>query len=564
MKTLNMRKILLAVLVIGLVVLGGGYLGYRSYKSSRQTHLIKQAQRYLAKPDQRKALLCLQRVLRANPRNVEACRLMAVLSEEDRSPGALVWRSRVVELNPGSLDDRLFLVQSALMFRDYPLATNALAGVNAAGQKTAVYHNLAGEVASTVGQLAQAEANFQEAARLEPTNPVPQLNLAVVRLHGTNANALAAARTALTQISAASPALRCQALRELVVDSLRFRQTNVAMQLTSELVQQTNSAFSDQLLRLSVLMGSQSAEFKPALADVQREAGTNTAKVFELSNWELARLGPAETLAWLRRLPLSSQTNQPVALLAAECQTTLGDWRALQNSLKQQNWAESGLESTRHALLARALRGQDLTEAAKGEWDLALKTAAGQKQNLITLLRLAEAWKWQSESEDILWTLVNQYPSEKWAVIALNQALYANGRTRPMMMLYSQELKRSPTDLALKNNLAMTALLLDAQELNPHALAREVYQQSPTNTSFISTYAFSLHLQKKDADALKVIEKLTPQELKDPSIAGYYSLILQATGNQEKARSYLALALASKAPLLPEEKKIFERARAGA
>jgi tetratricopeptide (TPR) repeat protein len=554
-----MRKTLLVVLILGIVALGGGYAGYRGYLSARQAHLIKQAQHYLAQPDVKKALLCLQRVLRSNPRNVEACRLMAELSEAGRSPGALVWRSRVVELNPRSLDDRLALAQSAMMFRDYALATNALAGVDATGRKTAAYHNISGEVASTVGQLAQAEADFLEAARLEPANPVPQLNLAVVRLHGTNASALAEARAALTQISLSSPVLRCQALRELVVDSMRFRQTNAAMQLSGELVQQTNSAFSDQLLRLDVLKGSQNAGFKPALAAIQREAGTNTAKIYELSMWQMTRIGPAETLAWLRSLPMSYQTNQPVALLTAQCQTTLGDWRGLQNSLKQQNWAE--LEFTRHALLSRALRGQDLTDAAKGEWNLALKAANGQKQSLIMLLRMAGAWKWQSEGGDLLWTIVNQYPGEKWAFVALNQALNANGSTRSMMMLYSQELKRSPSDLGIKNNLAMTALLLDAQELNPHTIAREVYQQAPTNAAFISTYAFSLHMQKKDAEALKVIEQLKPQELQDPSIAGYYGLILQATGNKAKARTCLDLAL--KGPMLPEERKLFERARAG-
>jgi tetratricopeptide (TPR) repeat protein len=554
-----MRKTLLVVLILGIVALGGGYAGYRGYLSARQAHLIKQAQHYLAQPDVKKALLCLQRVLRSNPRNVEACRLMAELSEAGRSPGALVWRSRVVELNPRSLDDRLALAQSAMMFRDYALATNALAGVDATGRKTAAYHNISGEVASTVGQLAQAEADFLEAARLEPANPVPQLNLAVIRLHGTNASALAEARAALTQISLSSPVLRCQALRELVVDSMRFRQTNAAMQLSGDLVQQTNSAFSDQLLRLDVLKATQNAGFKPALAALQREAGTNTAKIYELSMWQMTRIGPAETLAWLRSLPMSYQTNQPVALLTAQCQTTLGDWRGLQNSLKQQNWAE--LEFTRHALLSRALRGQDLTDAAKVEWSLALKAANGQKQSLIMLLRLATAWNWQSEGGDLLWTIVNQYPGEKWAFVALNQALNANGSTRSMMMLYSQELKRSPANLAIKNNLAMTALLLDAQELNPHTLAREVYQQAPTNAAFISTYAFSLHLQKKDAEALKVIELLKPQELQDPSIAGYYGLILKATGNGAKAKTYLELA--SKARLLPEEKKIFERARAG-
>jgi Flp pilus assembly protein TadD len=553
-----MRKLIIIFLCCTVTLLAG-YAGYRGYKVWKQNRMMNLAHTFAAKGDGRNMLLCVQQVLRSNPQNVEACRLMAQISEAGRSPVALLWRSRVVELNPHSLEDRLALAQSAMMFRDYMVATNALEGVDAAGRKTAAYQNVAGAVAAAANQRAEAEAHFFEAARLEPTNPVPQLNLAVVRLYSTNEPARAEARTTLARISSSSPALRCQALRELVGDALRSKQTNAALALSMDLVEQTNSAFSDRLLRLDVLKGGQNAEFKPALAAFQREAGTNTAKIYELSMWQMTRIGPAETLAWLQGLPKNTQTNQPVALLTAECYTLLQDWRGLQNSLKQQDWSE--LEFVRHAFQTRALRGQDLSGAAKAEWDLALKTANGQKGSLIMLLRLAAQWNWQSESEDLLWTIVNQYPGEKWAFGALNQALFTDGRTRSLMMLYSQELKRSPSDLAMKNNLAMTALLLDAQELKPHEIAREVYQKAPTNAACVSTYAFSLHVQKKDAEALKVIEQLKPQELQNPSIAGYYGLILKATGNVAKAKT--CLELASKGTLLPEERKLFDRAKAG-
>jgi Flp pilus assembly protein TadD len=541
------------------VALLAGYAGYRGYKVWKQNHMMNLARTFAAKGDGRNVLLCVQQVLRSNPQNLEAFRMMSALLEADRSPSALLWRSRVVELNPRSLDDRLALAQTAMMFRDYMVATNALEGVDQAGRKTAAYHNVAGAVAAAADHSADAEAHFLEAARLEPTNPAPQLNLAVMRLHGTNTSAMAEARATLTRISSSSPALRCQVLRELVVDSMRSRQTNVALALSRDLVQQTNSTFSDRLLRLDVLKGSQNAEFKPALAAFQREAGTNTAKIYELSMWQMTRIGPAETLAWLRSLPKNTQINQSVALLAAECYTMLRDWRGLQASLEQQNWAE--MEFVRHAFQARALRGQDLPAAAKAEWDLALKTANGQKGSLIMLLRLAAQWNWQSEGEDLLWTIVNQYPGEKWAFGALNQALFVDGRTRSLMMLYSQELKRSPSDLAMKNNLTMTALLLDAQELKPHELAREVYEKAPTNAVYASTYAFSLYVQGKKTEALKVIEQLKPRDLENPSIAGYYGLILKATGNPTKAKAYLELT--GKAPLLPEEKKLFDRAKAG-
>src|SRR5687768_6428938 len=141
------KKILLFVVILGLLLSGGGYAGYRGYKSMRQAKLIKQAREHLAKPDPRKALLCLQRALRYNSRDTEACRLMAELTEAGRSPAALVWRSRVVELNPRSLDDRLALAQTAMAFRDHASATNALEGVDQEGRKTAAYHNVAGTVA---------------------------------------------------------------------------------------------------------------------------------------------------------------------------------------------------------------------------------------------------------------------------------------------------------------------------------------------------------------------------------------------------------------------------------
>ena len=79
--------------------------------------------------------------------------------------------------------DRLALVQAAIIFQDYTLASNTLEGVSAADTKTVAYNNIAGTVALVEGQLDQAEAHFSEAIRLDPSNPVPQVNLAVVRLH---------------------------------------------------------------------------------------------------------------------------------------------------------------------------------------------------------------------------------------------------------------------------------------------------------------------------------------------------------------------------------------------
>jgi len=555
-----MRKLIIAVACgIGLLLLG--YTGYRTFKVWKQSHLLAMAKDNLAKNDLHNTMLALQQLLATNPRNLDANRMMAGLTEAARSPSALVWRARVLELNPKSLDDRLALVQTAINFQDYPVATNTLAGVAEADKNTVGYHNLAGTTALMSGHPDQAEAHFGEAVRLDPSNPVPKVNLAVVRLRSSNELDLAEARIDLKRVilNATNVLLCNQARRELIADALRFNDSTTSLTFSQELVQQTNAVFTDKLLRLDALMKSHNPSFKPMLAGYQSEAATNPAKLYDLVNWQIARLSPAEALGWLQSLPMQTRTNQPAALLTAQCQMSVKDWKGLQNFLQNQNWAE--LEFERHGLLAKALREQNLEQSSKAEWQLALNGSTHNKIALNALGRLAALWHWTGETEQILWTIVNSFPDEQSAAQSLRQVLFASGNTRSLMQLTSIELRRNPSSLALKNDLAMMAMLLNAQELKPYDLALAAYQQDPKNPSVAATYAFSLYQQKKPAEALKVMQALNPKALEAPEIASYYGLILKANGQLAGAKTYLKLS--AKATLLPEEKALFDQAKAG-
>ena len=107
----------------------------------------------------------------------------------------------------------------------------------------------------------------------------------------------------------------------------------------------------------------------------------------------------------------------------------------------------------------------------------------------------------------------------------------------------------------------MTAMLLGAQEINYYNLAQEVYEKEPKNPFGASTYAFSLYQQKRYTEALQVMQHLSQNDLKQPSIAGYYGMILKAQGNKALAKTYLNWT--SKAKLLPEEQTLFEQAKSG-
>ena len=551
-----MRKLWQYGLLLVILILAG-YGAYLKNVSTREARLVRQARNYLAKSNTKTALLCLRRALNYNTNCVDACRVMAELTEKLGSPAALLWRSRVVELNPKSVPDRFAMVQTALLFHDYLSATNALDGVSAAERNTPEYHNLAGSAAAALHWLAQAETHFSEAARLEPTNPIPRLNLAVVRLQSTNAQDLALARTAL-KLLRTNPVVRSQALRELVADSLRCGELENALAFSQDLLQQTNALFSDRLLRLDVLRAARSDDFDAALASAQKEAAGEARKIFEFAGWEGRRAGSAGALAWLQSLPSVTQTNLAAALLAADCQAALKQWRPLQLSLEPQQWGE--LDFIRLAFKSLALREQQLTSSSDIAWGMAVNAAGGRKERLVMLLRFAAAWNRTPETQDLLWSIIHKYPAEKWAAVALSKSLLWEGRTRALMELYDEQAKMNPADLSARNNLAMTALLLGARELRPQDLAREVYREAPTNSVYASTYAFSLHLQKRSAEALKVFERLKPNELEQAPVALYYAIVLQATGNGERARKYLDIAAGTK--LLPEEQKLLLEAQA--
>jgi hypothetical protein len=139
----------------------------------------------------------------------------------------------------------------------------------------------------------------------------------------------------------------------------------------------------------------------------------------------------------------------------------------------------------------------------------------------------------------------------------LSALLQSSGQTRSLLTLFAGQSQRNPSDLEAKNNLASVALLLNAGEHRPDAIAREIYESQSTNAMFATTHAFALYQNKQFADARKVMDRLSAEDLEIPSIAPYYALILEASGDRLSARKYLGFGLAS--TWLPEETALFRK-----
>jgi len=550
-----MRKVIVVLLVLGLLAVAayGGRKGYRIWKTNRA---VAQATEAMAKSDYKSALLWLRSALERNRNNLEAVRMMGDFAEVSQSPDAVYWRTRLVDLQPESVTNRILLARLAVMQRDFAVAKKAIDGIRPADRTLPDALNVTGAFAVATGQFQEAEATFEAATKLQPANPVPRLNLAIIRIQRKDPQLAAEARQTLESLRT-NPAVRSDALRHLTLDATRRTNHSRASVLARELARETNASFNDRVLELDVLRAGQSAQLRPTLLTLQREVATNAAAAFGLGRWMMSGTTPTEAHAWLQTLSPQIRTNLPVTMVVADTFLATSNWTALESWVGKQQWGE--MDYLRLVFSTRALRELNLGNAAKAEWSKTMKAAEGRLERLVALQRLVVVWNWPVELEEILWLMVSRFPAEKGAVQSLSTLLYASGKTRSFLTLMAQESKLDPNNLGVRNNLATAALLLNAEEHKPHDLAREVYEKQPDNPGFASTYAYSLYVQKKPREALQVMDKLKPEQLEDPGIAGYYGLILAASGDTTRVKKYLDIA--AKSRLLPEEAQLFQRVK---
>jgi predicted Zn-dependent protease len=550
-----MKKAVLGSLIIVFGCLALWFYGRPAYRHYRETRAIERARKALSKGDYRNASLSARQALQANPVNLEACQIMADLAERSRSPFILDWRRRIVEVAP-TIPNKLLLAVAALHMQGppYPLATQTLDDLKDSATGVAAYHAVAAELALRLKRPAEAAAQFEQASRFEPTNELHQLNLAVLRLQSTNAEAASAAQATLEGLRA-STNVGFVALRWLVAESLDLNDLSSAERFSRQLLANAHSAPDDRLQHLTILQRSNNPELKTYLAALQKNSLTNAAEVYGISAWMVGHGMVGDALAWLTDCPAKLRAEQPVPLALVDCYVTKKDWPGLETSLEEQKWGE--LEFLRFAFLSRSAAELNHKLAADSRWHTAIREADDRLGALTALMTMATTWGRVQAREELLWHIAQHFPRERWTLRELERLYLAAGNTHGLNKVYSTMASYVPDDLVAKNNLAATSLLLRLNLPKAHELAKEVYTQHPKEAivpSASATYAFSLHLQGRTKEGLGVLEKLKPDALQSPSVALYYGLLLSASGETNKARKYLDIA--QKADLLPEEKAL--------
>jgi hypothetical protein len=207
------------------------------------------------------------------------------------------------------------------------------------------------------------------------------------------------------------------------------------------------------------------------------------------------------------------------------------------------------------------LRVQEKTATASVEWRSALTEAQKSLPSLQELVKITLAWAWEPETDETLWAIVDQYPLERGASVLLYDRLFAAGNTPALYKLLAKIMAVAPPNAELKNNMAIISMLLDPRETKAQDLAHDAFVEQPKNPLILSTYAYSLYLQHKSDEALKLFEGMDSRALATPGVAVYYGVILAGSGKAAQAKTYLDAADGAK--LLPEERNLVRKAKAG-
>jgi predicted Zn-dependent protease len=529
------------------------FVGRPMYRRHQEHRAVEQAGQFMAKGDTRNTSLSSRRALQINPRNMEACRIMAELSEMSRSPAALDWRRRIAETSP-TTENKLKLAAAALRLQTPPFAltTQILQEVGPSVQNLSEYHVVAGELAVKLRHAEDAERQFETASRLEPTNQMFQLNVAALRIESTNAEVAAAARATLERLCG-NPDLRPVALHWLISPAIQKNDWAKAEEYSSELIANPHAPLGDRLLHLNILRERKSAEAGDYMKLVKTQAGTNAVQAYDMSTWLISHGMADEALQWLTNLVTSIRREQPTPLALAECYFAKKDWIGLQSCLEGQKWGE--LDFLRFAYLSRAAEQLRQNLAMEAHWRSAVREAGERYGALTRLLALTRFWGRDRAHEELLWQLSQHFPRDRNGFFQeLQRHFEATGNTSGLNKLAAARLSYDAHDFHAQNDFAGTALLLRLNLPRAHELAKEAYNAHPEEPVVAATYAYSLYVQGRTKLGLGVLDKVKPEIRERPPIALYYGVLLAAAGETNAAAPYLAAAQNS--AMLPEEKAL--------
>ena len=550
-------------LVLSLFVVLGFGVGLFAFSSVRKgwnrwekTRFLAEAGNRLKQDNLPQAESLARRALALDPDSLVAARILAETMEKQNRSETVAWRAQIARLDPG-LDSELNLASAALRFGQLDVARAALGRIAPSDGEKAAYHVVAGWLSRAQGNVAEEERHFAAAVAQEPSNDVYQFNLAALEILSPDPERNAAARNQLERLSKV-PQFRTEALRALLDNALRENQTEAANALAQELQMSPKVTFADYLLCLDLYRKLNPKKLETLLDKVKPVAARNGHDLAQLIDWMNRNNLANEAWKWSEKLPADLTRHPPVASAIAASLVLTKNWSRLKRWTRSGSWGDDDYLRLAYQAYAtrQARRGPAETEF-DSLWDSAVKAASANPEHELALARLASKWDLAHQAEPLWQRVSNITASRREALDALYK-IYRAANDLPNLRLTAERLhEASPEEIALAANAARFALLLDRNSEEGRALAKQTYEKAPNDTAAALTYAFALYGVGRTSEGLEVLQKLSPDQLRDPHAAVYAALLYDDDNQVEAANQYIAFAKGG--PIFPEEKQLLEK-----
>jgi Tetratricopeptide repeat len=559
-------RVLVAVAAVAIAILLGALLidyGSKLYQNRRENGLVDRATALLEQGEFSKAAQMARELLMRHPDSFPALSILADTAERQNLEEAVLWRERIARLRPMDLESQLNFASAALRFGKLDVAREALARVSHKDRDSAAFHVVTGWLARAEGNFAEQEAQFAVAVKKEPNNDLYQFNLAALQIRSKDAEKSNNARITLEQLSKIVR-YRTGTLRALLNDAVDRNDLASADNLAQQLQMSPDVTFGDYLLCLNFYRKLDQKKFRQLLERVKPFAARNAADVAALIDWMNQNGLAADVVEWIDKSPPAQLSSPPVSAGVADAYATVKNWSRLKHFTGRGSWGDADyLRLAFQAIAVQHLRSgssRSATSEFSKFWQSANELSKNDSQRQITLARLATKWQMESQAEQ-LWLVIEKNSAMRREALDNLRRIYRGRSDTTKLYEVLQRLHEiSPDEAPITADLARLGLNLEQNVEHSDQLAKEAYDRAPNDVNCAVTYAFSLYRLGRNAEALGIIQNLSPEQLHDPHAAVYAALVLINAGQIDAAKRYIGVA--ENGAIYPEEKKLLDEAKA--
>lgn len=554
-----MRSALLGSIVLTFMFAQTSRAGLLEQFRSWQSHLASEAAaRDFESKKMAEAAVAARRAIQLDRNNKQAIDILAKLSAAVSPDNEVRWRQRLVELDPGSSNALLDLVQAAIDARQVQTGAKALVKIPETDRHLRFYRLAAG-LSLVAGDQRQAAELFRQAATEKSAEKADQFNVAALDLGSRDLERSAAAQKELATLSS-DPELAVKCHRLLASHFITSKDFNSARPHIDYLLGVERVDFQDVIMALDFFSFVDRAKFDQLLMNCFVRFQNEALPASQIVRWLNAK-GLLEEAKGSPGKVSPGVAADPVFRAAyADTLTDLKDWNALRDWTTGHDWGPDEYLRIAYQLRARRELNNIMPSEFQIGWDQALAKTQAQAEYLSVLHGLAVTWGWDAEAEKALWAAANGQTHQMEALHALWKMYQEKKNTRGLFRVANRMLELKSTDKVIKNNVVMLGSLLGLDNNLFREWAKQNWEDdNGAHPEFATTYAYVLFQRGKTDDAVAVLSKMRADALSKPSDALYAGIIRATTGDREDAKRLLDIA--SGGDLLPEEQRLLSQNR---